>query len=744
MIFELILTLLTFLFMTSLGLMVLLRNSKSWTSRFFFILTLSIDFYLISNYISIRPPDPSPETQLFWIRVVMSGGSFLGPSLFLLVHTFPKDKLQLKPYKLLLLVLLAVSSAILSLSPYLFTSIQYPNGKPMPIAGPAMPIFALDFAGLFLLSFIFLIIKFRKSKGVEKIQHLYFLAGVIGTFTLMVVSTVFFVVILQLSDFVFFGPISSLILIIAVAYTIVKHRFLDIRLVVARALAYLLFILAIGGFYSISFFVLGSVLFGVSFSLNQLLFYGLTTLVVVFTFNTIRKKIEKFTGAIFYKGYYSSQELLKSLSETMSTTNDLHKLTVDILKKVLTEIKTTRGAFVLFDKEDKKISYVEDYGYEAKAEFKQEDMDLFLERKEIIIFDELEEGSLKNVMRGLEVSIVLPLVVNNEKIGAMLLGERASGQIYTEQDLDVLEILAPQLSVAVQNSIDYEEIKKFNVTLRVEIEKATKELKDANERLKELDKVKDEFVSLASHELRTPMTVIKSYVWLMLQNKAGEVNEKQKTYLERTYTSTERLINLVNDMLNISRIESGRLVVNMKDVDLVKLMNDVVIEMQTKAQELGINLVYTPPASVPVIRADDERIKQVMINLIGNSLKFTPKSGNITVEVSEEEKFVKVKVADTGKGISKDDIPKLFQKFNMVGNNYLTKLNTQGTGLGLYLSKSLIELHGGKIWAESEGEGKGSSFTFTLPVLDRVTQEQGEIQGSLKEQSQPEQPILQN
>lgn len=195
----------------------------------------------------------------------------------------------------------------------------------------------------------------------------------------------------------------------------------------------------------------------------------------------------------------------------------------------------------------------------------------------------------------------------------------------------------------------------------------------------------------------------------------NQLSNKQKLYLDRAYSSTERLINLVNDMLNVSRIESGRLTLDIKPTDIVELANTVYAEILPKAQELGINLVLEKPQEeLPMVLADKERIEQVFINLIGNSLKFTPKDGKITISVSHKDGNVAVAVIDTGKGIGKEDMPKLFQKFGMIGNDYLRKQSTQGTGLGLYLSKSIVELHGGKIWVESGGEGKGAKFSFTL------------------------------
>ncbi len=244
-----------------------------------------------------------------------------------------------------------------------------------------------------------------------------------------------------------------------------------------------------------------------------------------------------------------------------------------------------------------------------------------------------------------------------------------------------------------------------------------KELLQTSLRFTELDKLKDEFLSLTSHELRTPMTAIKSYLWMALAGKGGALTEKQRYYLDRAYNSTDKLIKLVNDMLNVSRIESGRIAIELKNVKLDVLVNDVITELTPRAAELGIALSVTCPIELPEVLADADRIKEVLMNLLGNSLKFTPRGGKITIALRQNDGMIETGVADSGSGINKQDLPRLFRKFGIVGDNYLQKKNTQGTGLGLYLSKSIIELHGGKIWAQSEGEEKGTTFIFSLKIL---------------------------
>ncbi len=318
-----------------------------------------------------------------------------------------------------------------------------------------------------------------------------------------------------------------------------------------------------------------------------------------------------------------------------------------------------------------------------------------------------EAKSIQDLM-GTRTTVVYPIYGGrNETIGVFVGSTKKRKEDLTEYDYAMIQNFIDGVGIAMEHAMLYSNLKKTSEQLRL-----------ANIKLQEVDKLKDEFVSLASHELRTPMTVISSYLWMMLnKDNLSSLSDKQKMYLDRAYTSTQRLINLVNDMLNVSRIESGRLTLNIKPIDIVELINTVYTEMLPKAQEQKINLEFAKPQlSIPKAQTDPERIEQVLINLIGNALKFTPESGRISLSVVNNisQNTVTVSVADTGKGISKEDLPKLFKKFSMLGNNYLVKQNTQGTGLGLYISKSIIELLGGKIWVESEGAGKGTKFSFTL------------------------------
>ena len=304
---------------------------------------------------------------------------------------------------------------------------------------------------------------------------------------------------------------------------------------------------------------------------------------------------------------------------------------------------------------------------------------------------------------------------------------------------------------------------KKEVQQRKEVERLATELRDANDKLKQVDAMKTEFISMASHELLTPISAIEGYLSMMLDEHMVKIEDpKARQYMESVYKSSKRLARLVTDLLNVSRIEQGRMLVEKKETDLEMLIDEVMKELKFKAEEKHHELMAQIRDGVNTkIYADEDKIKEVIINLTGNSIKYTKDGGKIgigvdvwpTSEVEKrfskmqtelkehakttegalqtivDEKFAQlvgdkqiiVLVKDTGIGITREDIGHLFQKFSRVGD--WSTQEVQGTGLGLYISRALVEMHHGRIWVESEGEGKGSTFYFSLPTIESEAEE---------------------
>src|SRR5262249_46150450 len=254
------------------------------------------------------------------------------------------------------------------------------------------------------------------------------------------------------------------------------------------------------------------------------------------------------------------------------------------------------------------------------------------------------------------------------------------------------------------------------------VAKDISEKKRFERRLKELDRMKSDFVSNVSHELRTPLTAIKGSVDNMLDGLTGSINEKQVRYLARIKSNTDRLSRLINDLLDLSRIESGGVEVRSTAFTLTALAEEVSEHLRSLAAEKLIRIEVPPRDPKLTVWADRDKVTQVLMNLIGNAVKFTPQNGKVTVAVEKNgDDYVQISVDDTGPGILPEEKNKIFSKFYQVA--HVDKQKPKGSGLGLAISKALVEMHGGKIWVESE-VGKGSTFYFTLPARQPFKLEQ--------------------
>ena len=234
-------------------------------------------------------------------------------------------------------------------------------------------------------------------------------------------------------------------------------------------------------------------------------------------------------------------------------------------------------------------------------------------------------------------------------------------------------------------------------------------------REKEIDQMKSDFISLVSHELRTPLTSIIGFVSFILDGKAGAINDRQRNSLARVQRQSKRLAALINDLLDISRIESGRIQMNQKTISLLEIVTQRLEEIRPQADEKSIQLDLTASESVPDILGDEARMGQVFTNLIGNAIKFTPNNGEVNVKVEADGNLLHVEVIDTGPGIPPEERQKIFDKFYQLSD--ISTRQQGGSGLGLSISKSIVEAHGGKLWIDDGNQGKGSNFQFVLPLI---------------------------
>lgn len=256
------------------------------------------------------------------------------------------------------------------------------------------------------------------------------------------------------------------------------------------------------------------------------------------------------------------------------------------------------------------------------------------------------------------------------------------------------------------------------VERRKQVSKLATELKRANEELKELDQAKSDFMNIASHQLRTPLSGIIGYLSMVIEEDYGKVAKDQKKILSGVFTASRRLSRLVDTFLNVSRIEAGKFFINLQTVSIEDVLETEIGEMSFNAKDKKIKLIFERSKKpLPKIKLDIDKIKDVIINLIDNAIKYTSK-GSVTVSAMKEGKFIHVKIKDTGVGIPTDQVDKLFSKFFRARG--IAKIQPDGSGLGLYIAKRIVEAHEGRIWVESDGLGKGTTFQFMIPLNPKV------------------------
>jgi signal transduction histidine kinase/DNA-binding response OmpR family regulator len=283
-------------------------------------------------------------------------------------------------------------------------------------------------------------------------------------------------------------------------------------------------------------------------------------------------------------------------------------------------------------------------------------------------------------------ALVVPLLTNENVLGTIT-ALRRNGNAFTPDDQELLTMFASQASIAVTNAILYE-------------------------RTKELDRMKSDFVAVVSHEVRTPLTSIKGSLELLGDERFHVLPPPQKELLSICQANTERLINLINDILDFSKLESSKLSLNFESVEVGRIVPEAVDHIKNLAAMKGITIDIHMEGTAGVIEADPMRVAQVITNLLGNAIKFSPENGKIEIWARGAEGEVTVAIKDFGKGISQRDLSRLFQRFAQLDSTTTRKAG--GTGLGLVISKGIVEQHGGKIWVESV-QGKGSTFSFSIP-----------------------------
>ncbi|MEO6761802.1 MAG: ATP-binding protein [Candidatus Saccharimonadales bacterium] len=682
-----------------LGLVVLWRSKRQMAFRWFFMLCLAVCSW--SWAIGLYTLSQDPSSTLFWANFYYSS-SF---AISIVLHVFTSYWLDSKHKRLHtsigggLMALFLIT--VLTRPHFIVSAVQIVGGqKTVTLSMFGYGLFSVVFMMLFTSAIIRLFVGAFSLHGLRRLQTRYITASLVcaGSFG------VYFNLILPWMgnyDLVWVGPLSTVIFVGVVGYAIVRQKLFDVRRFVLRALAYLLSTVLLSIVFIIPVVLIVAYAIGGQFSVLHFLRGVLVATIFALFYSRIRRAFDSLTNRIFYRKYYEPQAVFNELSEVLVRSIELKYIKQQSAKVIQDAIRTDRVDYWL----------VGDEGYEGRSPQLLEKLFHHGSSMSNTVLVENQNGSLQSIeyLRELDIAVLVRLRTSSAVLGFLALGFKESGEPYTDRDRRLLNIVSDEIAITLQNALHFEEIKNFNETLQGRIDTATSKLRQTNRKLQALDETKDEFITMASHQLRTPLTSVKGYLSMVLEGDAGSLNAQQKQLLGQSYISSQRMVYLIADLLNLSRLNTGKFVIELSPTNLLEVVQDEIDQLAETIKSRGLELVYNPPNELPQLMLDQTKIHQVVMNFIDNAIYYTPAGGTIEIVLRETPSAIEYLVRDTGIGVPRPEQHKLFTKFYRAKN--AKQARPDGTGLGLFMAKKVIAAQGGAIIFDSK-EGVGSTFGF--------------------------------
>ncbi len=583
------------------------------------------------------------------------------------------------------------------------------------VTGVGIYLFFLIVILFALASLIIFVIKYFKSQGFYKYQLKYLFFGFFISIVIGFTSNAV-LALLNTYSFVWIGPSITLLFIGFVTYSVTRYRFMGVRLIASKIFFY--FIIALFSyifFYFVYFFetwFLGGVL-----SSQSLSFGFVIAIIFAFVFLKVLNFVQKSSDTLFYKGY-NPRRIIKDLVLRLSTVIKLNEILKQLFKEFKNILATDEVDVVIFsNNKEKKYS-----GTREKKLFKNlliNSKDVIYKKiykeKNILVKVELDKEKDIKLIKELEkhdIEIIAPLVSHNKIIGLLILGKKISQDAYNQEDFEFLEIISTQAATAIENAILYKEVEEFNKNLQKKVDEQTFDIREKTDRLQKLLAMRSEFLDIASHQLRTPVSVIKGVLSMM---KEGSVpDDRKQEFIESALSKSFKLEEVIDEILRASEMDSDKFEIDLEPIDLLSVLKAIYEDKNVLAKDKGLKFLVNLPKKLPKIMSNEKYIKHVIRNLINNSIQYTPK-GSITLSVKKIKGFLELHVKDTGIGIPKKNLPHLFAKFSR-GKNAVD-VYTDGSGLGLFIMKKIIDAHpGGKVYIKETKVNKGTTMVLKLPL----------------------------
>jgi signal transduction histidine kinase len=693
----------------SLGAIALAKNAGSRLNRLFayFVAAMAMWNFGVLG-LRLAPDEP---TAYFW-EVVVHVGIILAPIFYyhftvaFLERTI-QHRVSLAIGYGLAMIFLAVN---LFATPLMHTGVKMTHWGWVPTTGPLyLPFFVYLYAFM-ILGFVRLKKAYNVAESSSRRNRI--LLTLIGTAVTLAGGFIDFVRFIAarfipVADQLYpVGIPANAIFALLLGVSIVRYRLFNVHAAAKKSAVYL----AVGVVITVT-------LYGLSLVLEQ--YVGVTDLHamwvivplgVLFTLllTPLKQPVEDLIQRTTFTKRRGCYDTLLELSKRMSTILNLNKLVDTLVQGLVRGVPITHCALMIYDQASNAfVAWREEQMVEGQIGvasmpagsavvewLKGADGVLVKEEARLdprmAAYFQASEAELEVI----NASLIVPLKVEGSLIGILLLGEKLSGEIFDADELEVLSLLANQAAISLENARLYEE------------------LGSSNARLQQASRAKSQFLASMSHELRTPLNAIIGFSKVLLNQRDGDLSERQEAYVRSVHNSSTHLLHLINSILDISRIEAGKVELVREAIDLPELVGECVETSTALLRGKPVRIEADVPLVLPRIDGDRTKVKQVLLNLLSNAVKFTPQ-GRVAVQARPQKDRVHVSVADTGIGIREADLPRLFVPFERLDNPLAQ--HADGTGLGLAISRKFVELHGGEMWVESR-EGRGSTFHFTLPV----------------------------
>jgi signal transduction histidine kinase len=608
------------------------------------------------------------------------------------------------------------------------------NGEPRVLNSSLYTLYGAYFSICFLYAYINFALLIKKAPSREqRINVSIVFIGILIASSLTMISNILIPTLSGSLNTIWAGPTFTLAFISLVAYGMLKHRLFGVKASAFRAVGYSLSIATIVAIYSIIIYglVLPIISPETGFELETLIMIIVGTAATIFFFDKVKLIFDAITDRLFFKNSYSLPKFLDEFNQALINSSDIGELANSIFKVMENNLKTE--FFVLMVKEGNFEITIDSRKNESLREVDAKvPLSLinyhFKSGTRVVLSDFLDKQKFEGLAQDLSINDAsaaidlseaskatssLKKALESGNFKALILGPKRSGESYNSQDLDAFRIISKELVIALQNAMRFEEIKLFNLELQHKVDLATAKLRQQNKKLVVADELKDDFLSIASHQMRTPISAINGYASILNSGDAGKLNKDQQKFAKIIQDSTKKLSYLINDFLTVSRLKSGKFSIEKRVTDLKEMLKGEAENLDNQFKQKGLELKLHIDNALEPIQADESKLRQVMMNFIDNAMHYTESGGKINVTLKKVGNFIVFEVKDSGIGVPKKDQAELFSKMFRAGN--AKRMRPDGTGLGLYLAQKVIVGHNGHVIFASK-EGEGSTFGFKIPV----------------------------